>query len=65
MSQQDTQLLTVDEVASELRVKPETVRTWIRAGELEAVDLGREYRIYRADLNKFLQDRKTRKKKRK
>ncbi len=64
MSQQDTQLLTVDEVASELKIKPETVRTWIRAGELDAVDLGREYRIYRVDLNKFLQSRKTSKKKR-
>jgi excisionase family DNA binding protein len=64
MSQQETPL-TVDEVAAELRVNPETVRTWIRAGELDAIDLGREYRIYRADINDFLQRRRTGKNRRK
>jgi excisionase family DNA binding protein len=54
-----TEPLTVEEVAAELRVHPETVRTWIRTGELDALDIGREYRIYRADLDDFIQRRKT------
>jgi excisionase family DNA binding protein len=54
-----TEPLTVEEVAAELRVHPETVRNWIRTGELDALDIGREYRIYRADLNDFIQRRKT------
>lgn len=53
------QQLTVEEVAEELRVHPETVRQWIRGGELDAFDTGRGYRISRADLDDFVQRRKT------
>lgn len=53
------QQLTVEEVADELRVHPETVRQWIREGELDAFDTGRGYRISRTDLDKFIQTRKT------
>ena len=51
--------LTVEEVAEELRVHPETVRQWIRGGELDAFDTGRGYRISRTDLDDFVQRRKT------
>ena len=51
--------LTVEEVAEELRVHPETVRQWIRDNELDAFDTGRGYRISRTDLNDFIQRRKT------
>jgi len=54
--------LTVEEVAEELRVHPETVRQWIRTGELDAFDTGRGYRISRRDLDEFVQRRKTGKK---
>ncbi|QBD80465.1 DNA-binding protein [Ktedonosporobacter rubrisoli] len=61
MSQRE-EPLTVEEVAAEIRVHPDTVRSWIRSGELVAVDIGRGYRIYRSDLNDFLERRKTGKK---
>jgi excisionase family DNA binding protein len=51
--------LTTDEVAKELKVNVKTVRNWIASGELEAMDVGGEYRISRADLNNFIQRRKT------
>jgi excisionase family DNA binding protein len=51
--------LTVEEVAEELRVHPETVRQWIREGELDAFDTGRGYRVSRKDLDDFIQRRKT------
>lgn len=51
--------LIVEEVAEELRVHPETVRQWIREGELDAFDTGRGYRISRKDLDDFVQRRKT------
>jgi excisionase family DNA binding protein len=54
--------LTVEEVAKELRVHPETVRQWIRDGELEAFDTGRGYRVSRPDLDAFIQRRKKRRK---
>ncbi len=57
MSQED--MLTVDEVAKELRVDPKTVRRWIQRGELVAIDIGREYRIRRSSLNDFISRRET------
>jgi excisionase family DNA binding protein len=59
----DNELLTVEEVAKEIKVHPETVRAWIRSGELVAVDIGGKYRVTRSDLNDFLQRRKTNKRK--
>lgn len=56
----DEKPLTVEEVAEQLRVNPETVRTWIRTGELNAIDVGGKYRIYPADLEDFKQRRSTR-----
>ena len=33
-------MLTVSEVAERLRLKPETVRRWLRSGKLHGVSLG-------------------------
>jgi len=49
--------LTVDEVAETFRVNIETVRRWIRAGDLPALTLGGPrsgYRIKRGDLDAFI-----------
>lgn len=59
MAQDDEELLTVEEVAKHLRVDERTVRRWINKGELVAIDLGRGYRISRANLNEFKQRRQT------
>lgn len=47
-------LLTVGEVATELRVSRTTVRRLIRRGELRAHALGAEYRVTRENLDAFL-----------
>src|SRR5215210_832941 len=39
MTQQD-ELLTVDQVATRLKVHPETVRRWLRSGQLRGVRFG-------------------------
>ena len=52
-------MLSVEEVAKELAVNPETVRVWIRSGELVALSIGRGYRISRADLDDFIRRRRT------
>ncbi len=57
----DSRLLTVAQVADRMQVHPETVRSWIRTGELVAIDIGNEYRISEDDFNDFLQRRKTKK----
>jgi excisionase family DNA binding protein len=54
------EFLTVEEIATELKVSPGTVRTWIAAGALRASRPGvagrdgRVYRIVRSDLDSFL-----------
>jgi excisionase family DNA binding protein len=55
----DGELLTVEDAAKKVKVHPETIRGWIRSGELPAVDIGGKYRIYPEDLDAFLKRRKT------
>ena len=54
-----TEWLSVDYIAEELNVSVSTVRSWIRNKRLKAVRIGRDYRIKRADYEKFLEDRTT------
>lgn len=50
-------LLTTHEVADLLKVKEATVRAWIRAGELPAVQLHREWRVVEKHLEEFVASR--------
>lgn len=47
-------LLTVGDVATELRVSRTTVHRLIRRGELRAHALGAQYRVTRDDLDRYL-----------
>jgi excisionase family DNA binding protein len=47
----------VGDIANEPKVTIDTVRAWIRRKQLPAYRVGRDYRIKRADYNKFLEDR--------
>lgn len=49
--------LSVDDIAKELNIHPDTVRGWIRDRKLKATKLGRDYRIKRVDLDRFLEER--------
>ena len=52
---QEDDFLTVAEVATRLKVNPQTIRNWITRGEIRAVRVGaRRVRILRADLDSFL-----------
>ncbi len=51
-----TDWLTVEEIASELRVHVGTVREWIRSKKLKAAKFGRDYRIRRVDYEQFIQE---------
>ena len=57
----DDILLTVDEVSRRLGVHMDTIRRWIRRGELPAISLGGStgYRIAKTDLDHFIQVRRT------
>ena len=51
--------LTVDQIANELGVHPDTIREYIRDGSLIAVQLKRTYRIRRENYEEFLRRRQT------
>ena len=54
---------TVAEVAEILKVHWQSIHNYIKRGELEAVRLGRGYRISEQALNDFIKSKTTRKKK--
>lgn len=49
----DSPYLTVSEVAAHFRVDPQTVRRWCAGGQLEAVRVGKVFRIDRAAVARF------------
>jgi len=48
------QILTVEQVAQEMQVTPQTIRNWIDGGALPAAKVGRSFRIRRVDLDELL-----------
>jgi excisionase family DNA binding protein len=59
MPEKKTEWLTVEQIAQELAVHPDTIREYIRDGLLIAVQLKRTYRIKREDYEDFLRRRRT------
>ena len=51
------QLLTVGEVASLMRVSNMTVYRLIKAGQLGAIRVGKNYRIRQSDMERYLDQR--------
>lgn len=50
--------LTTEEIAKLLKVNIITIRRYIQSGKLPALFFGKEYRVKRADFNKFLEEKK-------
>jgi len=55
------QWLTVEMVAKELGLSEDTIRNYIKSKQLPAVKFGNTYRISRRDLDKFIEERRTKK----
>ena len=53
------EVLTIQEAAARLKLKPETVRDWIKAHKLKAVKLGRVWRVDAEDLDRLLRGEPT------
>ena len=56
---QGQDLIEVEEVAEILHVTVDTVRAYIRDNKLPAYKVGRSYLVERAEVYKFLKDRRT------
>lgn len=52
--------MTTQEIAELLKVREQTVRSWIHQQELRAVKLGREFRVAVKDLEAFVNEHATR-----
>lgn len=53
-------LLTVGEVAQQMRVSKMTVYRLIKSGQLPAIRVGKNYRLRRGDVQNYLTDRRVR-----
>ncbi|HID64288.1 MAG TPA: DNA-binding protein [Anaerolineae bacterium] len=60
MAMETKEYLTPKEIAEILDVHEETVRRYIRIGDLPAIKLRGVYRVKREDFEKFLENRRTR-----
>ena len=50
-------ILTVEQAAEKLQVKPNTVRAWLKAGKIPAAKIGRVYRISEERIEDLVQGR--------
>jgi excisionase family DNA binding protein len=48
------EFLSVEEIAAEFKVHPQTVRNWIKGGVLPAIQTGRAFRVKREDFDAML-----------
>jgi excisionase family DNA binding protein len=48
------EVLTIEEAAARLKLKPQTVRDWLNAGKLKGVKLGRVWRVDAEALDRLL-----------
>jgi excisionase family DNA binding protein len=54
-----TKTFSCKEVAEYFDVHINTVRRWIKDGDLNAVNTGKKYRIREQDLEQFIEERQT------
>jgi len=52
----DHEILTLEEVAQYLRLKPQTIYKWAQEKKIPAVKLGKEWRFRRSILDRWLDD---------
>ncbi len=55
----EARFMTVEDIARDLSIAEDTVRSWIREKKLPAYRLGKEYRIKIVDYEHFLEQRRT------
>ncbi len=49
-------ILTIDEVAAYLRLKPQTIYKWAQGNRIPAAKLGKEWRFRRSIIDRWLDD---------
>lgn len=52
-------LLTVNEAAERLALSPDTIRKWLRSGQIEGVKISRIWRVYENDIEEIIKEGRT------
>ena len=52
----DDEIMTIDDVAKYLKLKPQTIYTWAQKGKIPAAKIGKEWRFSRKILEKWFLD---------
>ena len=50
---QDSEIMTIEEVAAYLRLKPQTIYTWAQEKKIPAAKIGKEWRFKRSLIDKW------------
>jgi excisionase family DNA binding protein len=53
----ENKIMTLEEVAEYLRVKPQTIYTWAQEKKIPAAKLGKEWRFRKSMIDKWFNDR--------
>ena len=53
----ENQIMTLEEVAEYLRVKPQTIYTWAQEKKMPAAKIGKEWRFKKSMIDKWFNDR--------
>jgi len=53
------QMLTPIQIARRLNLHPNTIRDFLKTGQIKAVKLGKVWRVEEEDLEQFLRDHRT------
>jgi len=55
MKNDNNEIMTVDDVARYLKLKPQTIYKWAQEGKIPAAKLGREWRFKRSHINAWIE----------
>ncbi|MES2618876.1 MAG: helix-turn-helix domain-containing protein [Bacteroidota bacterium] len=50
------EIMTLEEVAKYLKLKPQTIYTWAQEGKIPAAKLGKEWRFRKSMIDKWFND---------
>ena len=56
MQEEQDRIMTLEEVADYLRLKPQTIYTWAQEKKIPAAKLGKEWRFRKAIIDRWFED---------
>lgn len=54
--EKETRLITVNDAAERLSLTPDTIRKWLRSGQLKGVKVSRVWRVQESDIETIMKE---------